>query len=116
MPAVASAAASGMVVLSAFSFKLAFTHEDSPELVTGIPAAMNVVLQGLTLVTRARIVFVGIGALAGYATYIALSKPSEAAQTGKQSHASRKPHPTLTKKQQNFSTTSSPFWWQPNPA
>ncbi|KAF4916943.1 GPI ethanolamine phosphate transferase 2 [Colletotrichum viniferum] len=86
MPAVASAAASGMVVLSAFSFKLAFTHEDSPELVTGIPAAINVVLQGLTLVTRARIVFVGIGALAGYSTYIALSKPSEAAQTAKLLH------------------------------
>ncbi|KAF6843302.1 gpi ethanolamine phosphate transferase 2 [Colletotrichum musicola] len=68
---------SGALVLFAFTFKVAFTNEDAPELVTGVAATVNAAFHGLSLVTRARIVFGGIGAVAAYTSWLALSKRSD---------------------------------------
>jgi ethanolaminephosphotransferase len=48
------------LVTAALTFKLAFTHEDSPELMSGIVKAMADTDVGISLVTRARIVFGGL--------------------------------------------------------
>ncbi|WYZ40365.1 hypothetical protein EsH8_IV_000706 [Colletotrichum jinshuiense] len=81
MPLAVSAALSSALILSAFTFKLAFTNEDAPELVTGLPATVNTIFQGISLVTRARTVFAGIGVTAGYSAYLALIKSHEARNT-----------------------------------
>ncbi|GKT73265.1 GPI ethanolamine phosphate transferase [Colletotrichum tofieldiae] len=75
LPRALAIATSATVVLSAFTFKLAFTNEDAPELVTGLPATLNALAQGLSLVTRARAVFAGVAATAAYSAYLALSNP-----------------------------------------
>lgn len=46
---------------AAVTFKLAFTHEDSPELLSGVLKAMADTDVGVSLVNRARIVFVTLG-------------------------------------------------------
>ncbi|KAF4783318.1 GPI ethanolamine phosphate transferase [Colletotrichum scovillei] len=80
LPRAAVTAASALLVLSAFTFKLAFTNEDAPELVTGPLATLNTLTQGISLVTRARLVFAGIGAAALYSSYLALSNPKTEAR------------------------------------
>ncbi|KAK1722304.1 hypothetical protein CaCOL14_006250 [Colletotrichum acutatum] len=80
LPRAAVTAASALLVLSAFTFKLAFTNEDAPELVTGPLATLNTLAQGVSLVARARVVFVGIGAAALYSSYLALSNPKTEAR------------------------------------
>ncbi len=66
-----------LLVLAAFSFKLMFTFEDSPELVVGSFAQTLVelpFLPALTLVARAWIVFAGLAAAAAAAVYGVLSQ------------------------------------------
>lgn len=46
---------------AALTFKLAFTNEDSPELVSDIARTMAGVDSGISLVTRARIIFLAVG-------------------------------------------------------
>jgi ethanolamine phosphate transferase 2 subunit G len=67
---------------AAASFKLAFTHEDAPELVPGGLDQLRQVLHGLSLVTRARLVFTGLAVASSYGAYRAFAKPSEAVQVG----------------------------------
>ncbi|OLN81583.1 GPI ethanolamine phosphate transferase 2 [Colletotrichum chlorophyti] len=86
IPPALSAIISAALVLSAFTFKVAFTHEDAPELIIGVPATVNVAFQGLSLVTRARIVFAGISVTAGYSSYLALTKPNESEHTARLLH------------------------------
>ncbi|OBR13914.1 GPI ethanolamine phosphate transferase [Colletotrichum higginsianum IMI 349063] len=75
LPRTLATATSATLILSAFTFKIAFTSEDAPELVTGLPAVLNALTQGLSLVARARAVFIGLAAVAAYSTYLALSDP-----------------------------------------
>jgi ethanolamine phosphate transferase 2 subunit G len=69
LPTPVSAALVSVLVLSAFSFKVAFTNEDAPELVVGFAKSANDALQGWSLVARARLVFFGLGAAAVYSVY-----------------------------------------------
>lgn len=59
------AGTSGSVLTTAaLTFKLAFTIEDSPELLSGIARSVAGADLGISLVNRARIVFVSIGTTA----------------------------------------------------
>ncbi|KAK1691172.1 GPI ethanolamine phosphate transferase [Colletotrichum godetiae] len=80
LPRAAVTTTSAILILSAFTFKLAFTNEDAPELVTRPLAILNTLTQGISLVTRARVVFAGIGATALYSSYLALSSPKTEAR------------------------------------
>lgn len=73
IPFVAVTGLTSLLVSSAFSFKLAFAAEDSPELVVGFAKTLSDMFSGQTLLTRARIVFVLIAALSGLAVYNALT-------------------------------------------
>lgn len=83
MPSALSFAIALVLVVSASTFKLAFTHEDAPELVVESLGRVNTALQGLSLVTRARITFVGLGGTAVYAIYRVFRKTDNAGQAGK---------------------------------
>lgn len=48
------------LILSAFTFKLAFTNEDAPELVAGFARSLADLTHGSSLVMRAQAVFVGL--------------------------------------------------------
>ncbi|TDZ27167.1 GPI ethanolamine phosphate transferase 2 [Colletotrichum spinosum] len=78
----ASSIVSGFLVLAAFTFKIAFTVEDAPELVTGTPAAINGLLKDISLVARARVVFFGLSAIAIFCTYLSFTKSSGKRNTG----------------------------------
>ncbi|KAG6167513.1 hypothetical protein E4U51_002828 [Claviceps purpurea] len=54
---------------SAFAFKLAFTAEDAPELVTGFAKTLNEVFYGQSLTSRARLVFLLLAVVACFAVY-----------------------------------------------
>ncbi|KAH6684162.1 GPI ethanolamine phosphate transferas-like protein 2 [Halenospora varia] len=60
-PQIVAGAIATTLATAAVMFKLAFTHEDSPELLTGFAKKMADNESGVSLVTRARIVFIGIG-------------------------------------------------------
>lgn len=55
-----SVAASITLGTAAFVFKLAFTRADAPELLAGLEGLTVRIAEGASLVTQARIVFVGI--------------------------------------------------------
>ncbi|TEA19338.1 GPI ethanolamine phosphate transferase 2 [Colletotrichum sidae] len=78
----ASSIVSGFLVFAAFTFKIAFTVEDAPELVTGTPAAINGLLKDISLVARARVVFFGLSAIAIFCTYLSFTKSSGKRNTG----------------------------------
>ncbi|KAK4232121.1 GPI ethanolamine phosphate transferase 2, partial [Podospora fimiseda] len=69
------AAATGLV-LAAFTFKVAFTLEDAPEIVPGFIRKILELnfTQGADLISRARAVFIGIGLLTGTTLLFMLSK------------------------------------------
>ena len=73
LPFVAVTGLTSVLVSSAFTFKLAFTAEDAPELVVGIINAVNEQFRGQSLLSRARIVFSLISALSTFGIYRALS-------------------------------------------
>lgn len=62
-PQLFAGAIATSLATASITFKLAFTHEDSPELLAGPAKAMAATDSelGLSLVTRARFVFMGIG-------------------------------------------------------
>lgn len=62
-PQLGAAAIATSLATASITFKLAFTNEDSPELLAGPAKAMAATDSefGLSLVTRARIVFIAIG-------------------------------------------------------
>ncbi|ORY63496.1 GPI ethanolamine phosphate transferase [Pseudomassariella vexata] len=60
LPSAVSFPLSIGLVASAVSFKLAFTNEDAPELVIGFARSVLDILDGPSLVTRARAVFFGL--------------------------------------------------------
>lgn len=70
LPTSLSIAGSTGLVLAGFTFKLAFTIEDAPELVAGFARALADITQGAaTLVARAQAVFVGLGLGAACVVY-----------------------------------------------
>ncbi|KAK3380313.1 alkaline-phosphatase-like protein [Lasiosphaeria ovina] len=62
LPAPLGIACASALILAALTFKVAFTQEDAPELVTGLPKVfMNFnPAQGLSLISRARTIFLGL--------------------------------------------------------
>ena len=83
VPRAVAVATTVALVGTAASFKLAFTHEDAPELVSDGLDQVRQALHGLSLVTRARLVFTGLAVASTYGTCRAFAKPSEAVQVGK---------------------------------
>jgi ethanolaminephosphotransferase len=63
---------------AALTFKLAFTNEDSPELLSDIARAMAGVDSGISLVTRARIIFLAVGVTLIMCLTTGLRKPLRA--------------------------------------
>jgi ethanolamine phosphate transferase 2 subunit G len=61
LPTAVNVAGLTGLVLAAFSFKVAFTKEDSPELVGSFAKTFVDITKGASLVTRARAVFIGLG-------------------------------------------------------
>lgn len=61
------------LVLAAFTFKLAFTNEDAPELVAGFARALVDLTYGGSLVVRAQAVFVGLALAAACVVYLIVS-------------------------------------------
>lgn len=59
-PQMLSAAIATGLATAALTFKLAFTHEDSPELMAGIARHMADNAVGVSLLARARVVFAAI--------------------------------------------------------
>lgn len=74
LPSSLSISGSSGLVLSAFTFKLAFTNEDAPELVAGFARALVNLTQGATLVVRAQAVFVGLALAAACVVYFIATK------------------------------------------
>ncbi|KAI1344282.1 GPI ethanolamine phosphate transferase [Xylariaceae sp. FL0016] len=77
--AVSGSVVSG-VVISALSFKVAFTREDAPELIVGLAKTISQMFEGPTLVTRARAVFMGIGLTALHPLYLLWAQPTKASK------------------------------------
>ncbi|PHH92552.1 hypothetical protein CDD83_6831 [Cordyceps sp. RAO-2017] len=69
LPKPVSASLACALVSAAFTFKLAFTAEDAPELVLGLTKKLNDALKGPSLISRARVVFLLLAALALFALY-----------------------------------------------
>ncbi|KXJ88778.1 hypothetical protein Micbo1qcDRAFT_166219 [Microdochium bolleyi] len=74
-PVISGSLITGLVT-SAVSFKLAFTREDAPELMTGFASTLSNAFSGPTLVELARAVFMGLGLAAIYPVYILLRRPA----------------------------------------
>ncbi|TGO49685.1 hypothetical protein BOTNAR_0421g00080 [Botryotinia narcissicola] len=65
-PQILAGAISTLLATAAITFKLAFTNEDSPELLAGIAKTMADNDTGIPLVIRARLVFIGIASCLVY--------------------------------------------------
>ncbi|KAJ9134463.1 GPI ethanolamine phosphate transferase 2 [Pleurostoma richardsiae] len=62
------------LALAGFTFKLAFTNEDAPELVVGFAQSMVEVTKGVPLVFRAQAVFIGLGLGVACTVYYMVTK------------------------------------------
>lgn len=69
------------VFLATFTFKLAFTAEDAPELVVGFAHDLLDIFQGPSLIFRARIIFGLLAVLYGFAIYRAKTGGPRASQS-----------------------------------
>lgn len=76
-PVISGSLITGLVT-SAVSFKLAFTREDAPELMTGFAGRLANAFSGPTLLELARAVFMGLGLAAIYPIYLLLRRPAGA--------------------------------------
>jgi ethanolamine phosphate transferase 2 subunit G len=61
-----STAIATLLATAAVTFKLAFTNEDSPELMAGMAKLMAGEEMGISLVSRARIIFIALGLALSY--------------------------------------------------
>jgi ethanolaminephosphotransferase len=68
-PQLLAGAIATALATAAVTFKLAFTNEDSPELMAGLAKSLADSEVGVSLVTRARIVFLAIGLALGYTIF-----------------------------------------------
>lgn len=85
LPYIVVASLVSVLVSSAITFKLAFTAEDSPELVTGLPKTLNDKFRGQSLVSRARVVFAVLAFMTLVAVYQARTGGSRALDSGERS-------------------------------
>lgn len=69
IPTAISGSVVAGLVMSALSFKLAFTNEDAPELIVGFAKTLVNMFDGPSLVNRARAVFLGLGLTSMYPLY-----------------------------------------------
>ncbi|KAL7789827.1 alkaline-phosphatase-like protein [Trichoderma ceciliae] len=69
------------LLLATFTFKLAFTAEDAPELVVGFAHNLLDIFQGPSLISRARIIFGLLAVLYGFAIYRAKTGGPRASQS-----------------------------------
>ncbi|KAF7889213.1 hypothetical protein EAF00_009513 [Botryotinia globosa] len=74
-PQILAGVISTLLATAAITFKLAFTNEDSPELLAGIAKTMADNDTGIPLVLRARLVFIGIASCLVY-TLLSSFSPS----------------------------------------
>lgn len=74
VPTVLNIVGTTGLVLAAFTFKLAFTNEDAPELVVGFARSLVEITQGVSLVTRARAVFIGLAIGTACVVYFLVTK------------------------------------------
>ncbi|EMR80950.1 hypothetical protein ACHAO1_006136 [Botrytis cinerea] len=81
-PQILAGVISTLLATAAITFKLAFTNEDSPELLAGIAKTMADNDTGIPLVLRARLVFIGIASCLVYTVLSSFSPPSKR-QNGK---------------------------------
>ncbi|KAL6864327.1 alkaline phosphatase-like protein [Trichoderma novae-zelandiae] len=81
MPYILATSLMPALFLATFTFKLAFTAEDAPELVVGFARNLLDIFQGPTLLLRARIIFGLLAALLGFAIYRAKTGAPRAAQS-----------------------------------
>ncbi|OAA34419.1 Alkaline-phosphatase-like, core domain protein [Metarhizium rileyi] len=86
LPYVAITSVTSVLVSSAFTFKLAFTAEDAPELVTGFAKNINDTFHGQSLLSRARVVFAVLLLLSSFAIYQASKGGSKAISSAKLIH------------------------------
>ena len=70
----------GVLVFLAFTFKLAFTSEDSPELMVKPISSLHGAIPQFSLVSSARMVFVGIFGMGAYAVFLSIRGGSQARQ------------------------------------
>lgn len=82
VPVIITAGLSSIMVSSALGFKLAFTTEDSPELVIGYARFLSDFFEGQSLLWRARVVFICLGAVAGLAVFYRKSLAKQSFSTG----------------------------------
>jgi ethanolaminephosphotransferase len=75
-----SIAIATLLATAAVTFKLAFTNEDSPELMAGLAKTMAGEEMDVSLVSRAQIVFIALGLALAYtlATSFSHKKPNRA--------------------------------------
>ena len=76
-PKLAGGAIGAALATAAVTFKLAFTNEDSPELMLWASHTLNPEL-GVSLVSRARIAFIAIATAFAYTLFTGFSKPRRA--------------------------------------
>ncbi|KAM3444342.1 hypothetical protein NHJ13734_001459 [Beauveria thailandica] len=67
IPFIAATSITSVLISSAFTFKLAFTAADAPELVVGFAKTLNDKFEGQSLLWRARVVFIVLGLLSIFA-------------------------------------------------
>lgn len=78
LPQIVAGAIATAAATAAVTFKLAFTYEDSPELMVGAVKSMASNDVGVSLVLRARIVFIGILIAVIYTLVSGFSHPKRA--------------------------------------
>lgn len=84
LPFVAVTSITSVLASSAFTFKLAFTAEDSPELVTGFARKLHDMFHGQSLLSRARVVFAVLFLVTSFAIYQARKGGLKAISSGRQ--------------------------------
>ncbi|KAG6001784.1 hypothetical protein E4U21_003801 [Claviceps maximensis] len=86
MPYLAVTSITSVIASSAFAFKLAFTAEDAPELVTGFAKILLETFRGQSLLSRARVVFVLLAIVVCFAIYQARRGGSRAISSAQLVH------------------------------
>ncbi|KAG5987151.1 hypothetical protein E4U54_005103 [Claviceps lovelessii] len=86
VPYLAVTSITSVIASSAFAFKLAFTAEDAPELVTGFAKKLHETFHGQSLLSRARVVFVLLAMVACFAVYQARRGRSKAISSAQLVH------------------------------
>lgn len=85
LPLVVATTLTSVLISAAFSFKLAFTAEDSPELVVGLVKTLSDNFQGQSLLSRARLVFFLLSVVYAVGIYKSLHKGQPTSSSARES-------------------------------